>query len=173
MAVRHYFDPTSDLYHGGFQCLETCLRMMLEYRNITATQEAICWRTKPDRDFGTPPINGIQACHALGAHAEQFTGTSEAEAIAFLKEQSPCIAFLNAGVLHGSAPLEYGHAVVVLPPEEDRVLFHDPCRKTGGSRQRTETGRFLKAWVAYAPSNNVEPQDSVDVQYRYIGMVVK
>jgi len=82
----------------------------------------------------------------LGFEAEEIDNVTAKHLLSLLREKYPLIALLDPAVLYGG--LEgFGHFVVIIGIEDDKIHYHDPDLDRDLTRDMAD---FMKAWKKFS-----------------------
>lgn len=83
----------------------------------------------------------------LGFEAEVLDNLTKEDVEKLLKSKQPVIALVAPWVLYGGGLSGFGHFVLIIGLEGDRIYYHDPDMKEDLSK---EMDIFFSAWKEYS-----------------------
>ena len=135
-------------YHkqqNWYTCGPTCLRMLLEYFGISASEEDVTKACKTT-ELGTTPSQLVKGSDILGLDADALKYEDLEDLKHTLKSGNPVIVLLDAGILYGGIQ-GFGHFVVVTGFDSNDIIYHDPDIPDGQDA-RCSIEIFMQAWSA-------------------------
>lgn len=131
-----------------YTCGPACLRMLLAYFGIDISEEELekaCGTT----ELGTTPTQISTGASKSGMDAMATKNANLENLKRSLEEGSPIIVLIDPSYIYGGIA-GFGHFIVVVGIEGDKMIYHDPDPDISeGEFRRCEVEKFIKAWSVF------------------------
>lgn len=126
-----------------YTCGPACLRMLLAYFDVIASEEELeeaCGTT----ELGTTPIQIPEGAYKFGMDALAIRNAGIEDLKTNLEKGLPIIVLIDPSHIYGGIA-GFGHFILIVGMENNKVIYHDPGISDGDFRG-CEVEKFLKAW---------------------------
>lgn len=120
--------------------------MLLAYFDIAASEkelEKICGTT----ELGTTPTQIVGGASKFNLNLVATKNASIDDLKEQLKNKNPVIALIDPSYIYGGVS-GFGHFIVILGVEENKIVYHDP-HILNGEYKRCDIKVFIKAWSIF------------------------
>lgn len=131
-----------------YTCGPACLRMLLAYFSIDISEEELekaCGTT----ELGTTPTQISIGVLKFGMDGMATKNANLEDLKRSLDAGSPIIVLIDPSYIYGGIA-GFGHFIVVVGMENDKMIYHDPYPDISeGKFRRCEVEKFIKAWNVF------------------------
>lgn len=128
-----------------YTCGPACLRMLLAFFGINASEEEIekaCETT----ELGTTSTQIVSGASKFNVELVAIKNATLQD-IKKLLEKNPVIVLIDPSHIYGGIE-GFGHFIILVGLENDEIIYHDPDI-LDGEFKRCAIQTFLKAWSAH------------------------